>query len=78
MSDVLAFDRSLRRLYVAAESGVVTVAGEHGRRLTKLGQGWLAANAHTAAVDPATHIVYFPLESGTAGGPELRIMKPAR
>ncbi len=74
--DVLAFDKSLRRLYVAAESGVVTVAAERGRRLAKLGQGRLAPNAHTVAVDSATHLVYFPLESGTAGRPELRIMKP--
>ena len=74
--DVLAFDTSLRRLYVAAESGVVTVAAERGRRLAKLGQGRLASSAHTVAVDPATHLVYFPLESGAAGRPELRIMKP--
>ena len=76
--DVLAFDTSLRRLYVAAESGVVTVAAERARRLTKLGQGRLASSAHTVAVDPATHLVYFPLESGTAGRPELRIMKPSK
>ena len=75
--DVLAFDTSLRRLYVAAESGVVTVAAERGRRLAKLGQGRLASSAHTVAVDPATHLVYFPLESGTARRPELRIMKPS-
>jgi DNA-binding beta-propeller fold protein YncE len=73
--DVLAFDKSLKRLYVAAESGVVAVAAERGRKLVKLGQGELAPNAHTVAVDPATHLVYFPLERGQAGGPELRIMK---
>ena len=74
--DVLSFDQSSRRLYVAAESGVVTVAAERGRRLVKLGQGLLAENAHTVAVDPATHLVYFPLERGSQGRPELRIMKP--
>jgi len=74
--DVLAFDKSLKRLYVAAESGVVAVAAERGRKLVKLGQGKLASNAHTVAVDPATHLVYFPLERGHAGRPELRIMKP--
>ena len=74
--DVLAFDKSSRWLYIAAESGVVTVAAERGRRLVKLGQGHPAANAHTVAVDPATHLVYFPLESGSRGQPELRIMKP--
>lgn len=74
--DVLSFDKSSRRLYVAAESGVVTIAAERGRRLVKLGQGLLAENAHTVAVDPATHLVYFPLERGSRGQPELRIMKP--
>ena len=44
--------------------------------MAKLGQGRLAPSAHTVAVDPATHLVYFPLESGTAGRPELRIMEP--
>lgn len=74
--DVLAFDMSLKRLYVASESGVVTVAAERGGRLVKLGQGMLAPSAHTVAVDPTTHFVYFPLESGHGERPELRIMKP--
>jgi DNA-binding beta-propeller fold protein YncE len=70
--DVLAFDSVSRRLYVSAESGVVTVAAEHGRKLTVLGKAVLAPNAHTVAVDPSSHLVYFPLE----GGPQLRIMRP--
>jgi len=74
--DVLAFDRSLRRLYVAAESGDVAVFQERGRRLRKLGQAKLAANAHTVAVDSRTHLVYFPLESGSNGKPQLLVMKP--
>jgi DNA-binding beta-propeller fold protein YncE len=74
--DVLAFDTASKRLYVSAESGVVVVAAEHGRKLTKLGQALLASNAHTVAVDPSTHLVYFPLESGVGGRPELRIMRP--
>ena len=73
--DVLAFDKSSKRLYVSSESGVVTVAVERGRKLVKLGQGELAPNAHTVAVDPTTHLVYFPLERGQGGRPELRIMK---
>jgi DNA-binding beta-propeller fold protein YncE len=72
--DVLAFDTSLRRLYVAAESGEVAVFAEQGRRLRKLGQAKLADNAHSVAVDPRTHLVYFPLEDG----PALRIMAPTR
>ena len=37
----------------------------------------LAPRAHTVAVDPRTHLVYFPLESGASGKPELLIMKPS-
>ena len=75
--DVLAFDSSLRRLYVAAESGVVAAFAEHGRSLDKLGQSFLAPFAHSVAVDPRTHLVYFPLQSGSAGPPQLLIMTPA-
>jgi DNA-binding beta-propeller fold protein YncE len=70
--DVLAFDTSLRRLYVSAESGDVAVFAERGRGLTKLGQAFLAPAAHTVAVDSSTHLVYFPLQTG----PKLQIMKP--
>ena len=70
--DVLAFDTSLRRLYVSAESGDVAVFAERGRGLTKLGQAFLAPAAHTVAVDSGTHLVYFPLQTG----PKLKIMKP--
>jgi DNA-binding beta-propeller fold protein YncE len=72
--DVLAFDPGLRRLYVAAETGEVSVFAERGRKLQKLGQDILAPEAHVVAVDPTTHLVYFPLQSG----PTLRIMKPTR
>lgn len=72
--DVLAFDASLHRLYVSSESGVVAVFAEHVRGLTKLGQAFLAPEAHVVAVDETTHLVYFPLQSQ----PELRVMKPTR
>lgn len=75
--DVLAFDSSLHRLYVSAESGVVAVFAEHAHGITKLGQAMLAPHAHTVAVDPRTHLVYFPLESGSTGKPELLIMRPS-
>lgn len=75
--DVLAFDPSLRRLYVAAESGVVTVFGERGQSLVTLGRAFLATEAHTVAVDPLTHLVYFALQD-VRGQPVLRIMAPAR
>jgi DNA-binding beta-propeller fold protein YncE len=74
--DVLAFDPGLRRLYVSAESGDVAVFAEQGRSLRKLGQAHLADAAHTVAVDPKTHLVYFPLQSGSNGTPQLLIMRP--
>ena len=75
--DVLAFDTSSRRLYVSAESGVVAVFAETEHSLRKLGQGFLATEAHTVAVDPRTHLVYFPLQSGSTGRAQLLIMKPS-
>ena len=75
--DVLAFDSSLHRLYVSAESGVVAVFAEHAHSLTKLGQAMLAPHAHTVAVDARTHLVYVPLESGSTGRPQLLIMAPS-
>jgi hypothetical protein len=75
--DVLALDQSLRRLYVAAESGVVTVFGERGHSLVTLGRKFLATEAHTVAVDPVTHLVYFALQD-VGGNPVLRIMAPIR
>lgn len=75
--DVLAFDSSLRRLYVASESGEVAVFAERARGLRKLGQARLAPSAHTLAVDRRSHLVYFPLERGSSGRPELLIMRPS-
>jgi DNA-binding beta-propeller fold protein YncE len=74
--DVLAVDSANRRLYVAAESGVVAVFAETAHSARPLGLAFLAPAAHTVAVDPRTHLVYFPLQSGTTGGPQLWIMKP--
>jgi DNA-binding beta-propeller fold protein YncE len=75
--DVLAFDPALRRLYVAAESGVVTVLAERRRSLATLGRAFLAPEAHTIAVDPRTHLAYFALQD-VAGKPVLQIMAPSR
>jgi len=72
--DVLAFDPGLQRLYVAAESGVVTVFEERAQALQLLGQ-YRAPAAHSVSVDPATHRVYLPLEN-VGGRPVLRILSP--
>ena len=61
--DVVAFDRRAGRLYVAAESGWVTVLQRHGHRLRVIYSNYLAADAHVVAVDPATGRSYFPVLS---------------
>ena len=74
--DVLAFDPDLNRLYGASETGAVAVFGVAAdRSVTELGRGVLAPHAHSVAVDPKTHRVYFPLEN-VAGHPVLRVMEP--
>jgi DNA-binding beta-propeller fold protein YncE len=72
--DVLAFDPGLKRLYVSAESGTVTIFQSGNGKLVLLGS-FNMPHAHTVAVDPQTHLVYFPLEN-IDGHPLLRIMKP--
>jgi DNA-binding beta-propeller fold protein YncE len=74
--DVLALDPSLHRLYVSAESGIVAAFRESGKHAVPLGMAGLAPEAHTVAVDPSTHLVYFPLQGGTNGRPQLLIMRP--
>ncbi|MGH6993491.1 MAG: hypothetical protein ACREEH_09165 [Caulobacteraceae bacterium] len=73
--DVLAYDPGLRRLYVASESGVVSVFRVGDGEIAKLGEAFLADDAHTVAVDPKTHLVYFPLRK-VGGRAVLRIMAP--
>jgi DNA-binding beta-propeller fold protein YncE len=73
--DVLAFDKGFGRLYVSAESGIISIFDERGKSLEKIGEGFFAANAHTVAADPRTHRVYFPLQN-VGGKPVLRIAVP--
>lgn len=75
--DVLAFDHGFDRLYVAAESGIVTVFDTSNRGFRKIGQAFFAPNAHVVAVDQRSHDVYFPL-ADVGGHPVLRIASPAR
>jgi DNA-binding beta-propeller fold protein YncE len=69
--DVVVYDDTAHRLYVAAESGILTVFDVHGHELTSRGQGLLVANAHVVAVDPETHRSYYPVPAGTDGRPAL-------
>ncbi len=74
--DVLAWDASWRRLYVAAESGALSAYWLDGRTLRPIGEV-RAPHAHTVSVDPRTHLVYLPLEN-VNGRPVLRIYEPMR
>jgi YVTN family beta-propeller protein len=73
--DVLAFDPGLGRLYVAAESGNVTVLDVRGAAPVPLGTVAIP-HAHSVSVSPTPHLVYLPLQS-LNGRPVLRIMAPA-
>jgi DNA-binding beta-propeller fold protein YncE len=74
--DVLAFDPGWGRLYVGSESGTVSAFTEieapGGIHLVREGD-FAMPHAHTVAVDPRTHLIYFPLQD-LDGGPVLRIM----
>jgi len=73
--DVLAFDPGLGLLYVAAESGRLTVFERHEKGLVSRGELSMP-HAHSVSVDPGTHLVYLPLED-VGGHPVLRIMEPS-
>jgi DNA-binding beta-propeller fold protein YncE len=74
--DVLAFDPVLGLLYVSSESGTVSVFRERGKELVSEGE-MVMPHAHSVCVDPATHLVYLPLEN-LDGHPVLRIMEPGQ
>lgn len=73
--DVLAWDAGLQRLYVASESGGLTIFVTDGKGLRAI-ETLRAPHAHTVSVDPRTHRVYLPLEN-VGGRPLLRILAPA-
>jgi DNA-binding beta-propeller fold protein YncE len=74
--DVLSIDPGLGWLYVAAESGDLTVFDLQQPGVALVGHDSPGSNSHSVAVDPATHRVFFPLMSGPNGTPVLRIMRP--
>jgi DNA-binding beta-propeller fold protein YncE len=71
--DVEAFDGQAGRLFVAAESGWVTVLQLRGHRLHVIYSKYLAADAHVVAVDPATGRGYFPVLSASGGHPAVLV-----
>ncbi len=73
--DVLAMDFGLARLYIAAESGIVTIFDTHDGDFRKIGQAVFAPNAHVVGVDQRSHRIYFPLRD-VGGQPVLRVAVP--
>jgi YVTN family beta-propeller protein len=74
--DVLALDPARHDLYVAGESGQVSLFRLEADSVTKLAETVLAPDAHVVAVDPASHDVYFPLLN-VGGRAVLRVMRPS-
>lgn len=75
--DVLSIDPGLGWLYVAAESGDLTVFDINKPGVALVGHDEPGSNSHSVAADPATHRVFFPLMTGPNGTPVLRIMVPS-
>lgn len=74
--DVLSIDPEFEWVYVAAEGGDPKVFDIGGDGLVELSTEHVGNRAHSVAVDPQTHRVYFPLEDGGDGKPVLRVMAP--
>jgi hypothetical protein len=74
--DVLGFYPGPGRLFVSSESGDVYVYRLRGRDLT-LEVHFSMPHPRTVAVDPDTHLAYFPLEN-IEGRPLLRIIEVAQ
>ncbi len=75
--DVMSIDPGLGWLYVAAESGDLTVFDITKPGVSLVGHDAPGAHSHSVAADPATHRVFFPLLAGPSGTPVLRIMRPS-
>jgi YVTN family beta-propeller protein len=71
--DVLAYDSALGLLYVASEAGVVSVFQVSAAGVSKENESMVGPNAHTIAVDPSTHQLYFPLKN-VGGRSVMRVM----
>jgi DNA-binding beta-propeller fold protein YncE len=77
--DVLVYDPTAQRVYVAAESGWVSAFDRRDGHTTAVGAEHLAEGAHTLALNPADHHTFFPIPKGAAdGGPALWEFEPTR
>jgi hypothetical protein len=73
---VLAYHPDAERVYVAAESGWVSIFTHDRGRLTVRGSAFLAEGAHSVVLDPTTHHSYIPIPKDHNGSPVLREYEP--
>ncbi|WER47306.1 YncE family protein [Cupriavidus sp. WKF15] len=73
--DVLGYDADLGQLYVASESGVLSIFKVAATGVTKVGEGFVGSNAHSLTIDPASHEIYLPLKD-VDHHPVMRVMRP--
>lgn len=71
--DVVAFDGRAGRVYVASESGWVTVLQRDGLRARVIDFQDLGHDAHSVAVGPATGRSYFPVLKASGGHPAVLV-----
>jgi len=74
---LLLLDTTGTKVGSFTKSGVVSVFDEQNLTLVPKASSKLADDAHTVAVDQATHRVYFPLQD-VDGHPVLRVMEPSK
>ena len=71
--DVVDFDAQSGRLYVASESGRVTVFKRDGGLIRAIDSQYLGDDAHSVAVDPGTGRSYFPVLKASSGLPAILV-----
>jgi len=71
--DVLAFDQQKQLLFIASESGTVSVFKVQKGKVRKTGESFFYSGAHSVSTDQKTHLIFFPLKN-VNGQPVLRIM----
>jgi DNA-binding beta-propeller fold protein YncE len=74
--DVLVYDAGANRVYVAAESGWVSIFDHDHGHLMERGSAHLAEGAHSLAIDPTTHHAFIPIPKDLNGSPVLREYEP--
>ena len=68
---MLSYDQADRRLWVAAESGWLTILELDGRAMRVVGRDFLTEGAHVVAVDPTNHHAYLPVPDVGDGPPAV-------